>query len=70
MEEKGTYFSEEVSRLLVAAALDLFNGQLSLFLSVYAIQQILDWFTQMVSALAIVHDKRVIHRDLKTQVRR
>ncbi|KAM3146684.1 hypothetical protein pb186bvf_001214 [Paramecium bursaria] len=30
-------------------------------------QQVLEWFTQMCLAVKYIHDKRIIHRDLKTQ---
>ena len=49
------------------------SGQLILtsFLSVRAVcyseDQILDWFVQMALAIKHIHDRKILHRDLKTQ---
>jgi NIMA (never in mitosis gene a)-related kinase 1/4/5 len=34
----------------------------------FAEEQILDWFTQITLALKHVHDRKVLHRDIKSQV--
>ena len=33
--------------------------------SLFPLQQVMDWFCQMTSAIAFCHSKRVLHRDLK-----
>ena len=33
----------------------------------YSEDQILDWFVQMALAIKHIHDRRILHRDLKTQ---
>jgi len=33
----------------------------------YSEDQILDWFVQMALAIKHIHDKKILHRDLKTQ---
>jgi len=39
-----------------------------LFCSVcYSEDQILDWFVQMALAIKHIHDRKILHRDLKTQ---
>ena len=32
-------------------------------------EQIIDWFVQITLALKHVHDRKILHRDLKSQVR-
>lgn len=36
-------------------------------LVMYTEEQILDWFVQMALAIKHVHDRKILHRDLKTQ---
>ena len=36
-------------------------------LVMYTEDQILDWFVQMALAIKHVHDRKILHRDLKTQ---
>jgi NIMA (never in mitosis gene a)-related kinase len=38
-----------------------------LFLVMYTEDQILDWFVQMGLAIKHIHDRKILHRDLKTQ---
>lgn len=38
------------------------------FVSLYLFFQILRWFAQMCAAAQHIHDKRVLHRDLKSKV--
>ena len=33
----------------------------------YSEDQILDWFVQMALAIKHIHDRKILHRDLKTQ---
>ncbi len=33
----------------------------------YSESQILDWFVQMALAIKHIHDRKILHRDLKTQ---
>ena len=33
----------------------------------YSEDQILDWFVQMGLAIKHIHDRKILHRDLKTQ---
>jgi NIMA (never in mitosis gene a)-related kinase len=37
------------------------------FIVCYTEDQILDWFVQMALAIKHIHDKKILHRDLKTQ---
>ena len=37
------------------------NGKVS-----YSEDQILDWFVQMALAIKHIHDRKILHRDLKT----
>ena len=38
-----------------------------LILVCYTEDQILDWFVQMALAIKHIHDRKILHRDLKTQ---
>ena len=40
---------------------------LILILVMYTEDQILDWFVQMGLAIKHIHDRKILHRDLKTQ---
>ena len=45
------------------------KGKISVFslLVIYSEDQILDWFVQMALAIKHIHDRKILHRDLKTQ---
>jgi NIMA (never in mitosis gene a)-related kinase len=40
---------------------------INLYLVCYTEDQILDWFVQMALAIKHIHDRKILHRDLKTQ---
>lgn len=37
--------------------------------ALFSEEQILDWFVQITLALKHVHDRKVLHRDIKSQVK-
>lgn len=73
-EQRGVYFPEKVlpprSELtilvgsMLVAATDLGDG---MPWYVVCVQQIVEWFVQLCLALKCIHDRRILHRDLKTQ---
>lgn len=42
------------------------NAPFLLNLVCYSEDQILDWFVQMALAIKHIHDRKILHRDLKT----
>ena len=44
----------------------LSNCRFSLQIVCYSEDQILDWFVQMALAIKHIHDRKILHRDLKT----
>jgi len=47
-------------------ALDALTAQQGATQAYFAEQQILEWFAQLLSALHHLHQKRILHRDIKT----
>ncbi len=60
-DRKGQYFKEEVFSNTI------FTLHKILIIHNPFIQQICDWFVQLCLALKHVHDRKILHRDLKTQ---
>ncbi len=57
---KQTFYAELMTPLKT-------NAPVLLNLVCYSEDQILDWFVQMALAIKHIHDRKILHRDLKTQ---